>query len=54
MKQWEVLKFTNTAGGYRDEDVFNIRNRGIILEFIEFIREKITQKISDIELKLME
>lgn len=41
------------ANAYRDEDVFIIGNREIILEFIHFIRGKITEKVRDIEAQLI-
>lgn len=41
------------ANAYRDEDVFVIGNREIILDFIHFIRGKITEKVREIEAQLM-
>lgn len=39
--------------GYRDEDVFTIGNREIIIEFIHFTRGKVTEKIREIEQQLI-
>lgn len=46
------LKF-GEGNSYRDDDVFSISNRFIILEFIHFIRGKITEKIREIEAQLI-
>lgn len=46
------LKF-GEGNSYRDDDVFSISNRFIILEFIHFIRGKITEKIREIETQLI-
>lgn len=47
------LKFLSSVSSYRDEDVFAIGNRELILEFIRFIRIKVVDKIRDIEQKLI-
>jgi hypothetical protein len=39
--------------GYKDDDIFTIGNRNIILEFIRFIRGKVTEKIREIEQQLI-
>lgn len=39
--------------GYKDDDVFTIGNREIILEFIRFTRRKVTAKIREIEQQLI-
>lgn len=39
--------------GYKDDDIFTIGNRNIILEFIRFTRGKVTEKIREIEQQLI-
>lgn len=46
------LKFCQ-GNSYRDDDVFSISNRLIIMDFIHFIRGKITEKIQEIEAQLI-
>lgn len=46
------LKFCN-GNSYRDDDAFSINNRLIIVEFIHFIRGKITEKVQEIEALLI-
>lgn len=46
------LKFCS-GNSYRDDDAFSINNRLIIVEFIHFIRRKITEKIQEIEAQLI-
>lgn len=46
------LKFCQ-GNSYRDDDTFSISNRLIIVEFIHFIRDKITEKIQEIEAQLI-
>lgn len=46
------LKFCQ-GNSYRDDDTFSISNRLIIVEFIHFIRGKITEKIQEIEAQLI-
>lgn len=46
------LKFCN-GNSYRDDDAFSINNRLIIVEFIHFIRGKITEKVQEIEAQLI-
>lgn len=46
------LKFGEYQG-YRDEDIFSIGNRSIIIEFIRFTHGKVTEKIREIEQQLI-
>ncbi len=46
------LKFCQ-GNSYRDDDTFSISNRLIIVEFIHFIRGKITEKVQEIEAQLI-
>lgn len=46
------LKFVEYHG-YKDDDIFTIGNRNIILEFIRFTRGKVTEKIREIEQQLI-
>jgi len=46
------LKFCSYQG-YRDDDVFTIGNREIIVEFVHFIRDKISNKVQELESKLI-
>lgn len=46
------LKFCQ-GSSYRDDDAFSISNRLIIVEFIHFIRGKITDKVREIEAQLI-
>lgn len=46
------LKFCHSQN-YRDEDVFTIGNREIIADFVNFIRQKVLDKIRSIEMQLI-
>ena len=43
----------SSATRYNSEDIFKISNRFVLLQFVDFITEKINQKISEIELDLI-
>ncbi|MDR1553360.1 MAG: hypothetical protein LBS69_07860 [Prevotellaceae bacterium] len=38
---------------YRDEDIFSISNVGLIVKFIDFLRQEIKTKINEIETELI-
>lgn len=46
------LRFCATSN-YREEDVFTIGNREIIIDFVRYIREKIIAKVREIESQLI-
>ena len=46
------VKFVD-MGNYRDNEVFSIGNKEIILDFITFIRERINKRIAKIEQELI-
>lgn len=46
------LRFCNAAN-YREDDVFTISNREIIIDFVRYIREKVIAKVREIESQLM-
>jgi len=46
------LKFSSCER-YNEDDVFSIGNREVIIDFVHFIRGKITDKIRDLEAKLI-
>lgn len=46
------LKFASCER-YNEEDIFSIGNRELIIDFVHFIRGKITGKIRDLEAKLI-
>lgn len=48
-----VYRLTFKAGSYNSDDIFKISNRFVLLQFVDFITEKIHQKISEIELDLI-
>ena len=48
-----VYRLTFKAGSYNSDEIFKISNRFILLQFVDFITEKINQKISEIELDLI-
>ena len=48
-----VYRLTFKAGSYNSDDIFKISNRFVLLQFVDFITEKIHQKISEIELELI-
>ena len=48
------LIFANSgAPSYREESIFKISNRELLLNFVEFIRDKINKKIAEIEAELV-
>ena len=48
------LIFANAgAPSYREESIFKISNRELLLHFVEFIRDKINKKIAEIEAELV-
>ena len=48
------LIFANSgAPSYREESIFKISNRELLLNFVEFIRDKINRKIAEIEAELV-
>jgi len=48
-----VYRLTFKSGNYNSDDIFKISNRFVLLQFVDFITEKINQKISEIELDLI-
>ena len=48
-----VYRLTFKTGSYNSDDIFKISNRFVLLQFVDFITEKIHQKISEIELDLI-
>lgn len=46
------LRFCNSSN-YREDDVFSISNRDIIIDFVRHIRDKIIAKVREIESQLM-
>ena len=48
------LIFANSgAPSYREESIFKISNRQLLLHFVDFIRDKINKKIAEIEAELV-
>ena len=48
------LIFANSgAPSYREESIFKISNRELLLYFVDFIRDKINKKIAEIEAELV-
>ena len=48
------LIFANSgAPSYREESIFKISNRKLLLHFVDFIRDKINKKIAEIEAELV-
>ena len=48
------LIFANSgAPSYREESIFKISNRELLLHFVDFIRDKINKKIAEIEAELV-
>ena len=48
------LIFANSgAQSYREENIFKISNRELLLHFVDFIRDKINKKIAEIEAELV-
>ena len=48
------LIFANSgAPSYREENIFKISNRELLLHFVDFIRDKINKKIAEIEAELV-
>ena len=48
------LFFANSgAPSYREEIIFKISNRELLLHFVDFIRDKINKKIAEIEAELV-
>lgn len=48
-----VYRLTFKSGSYNSDEIFKISNRFILLQFVDFITEKINQKIAEIELDLI-
>ena len=48
-----VYRLTFKAGSYNSDEIFKISNQFVLLQFVDFITEKINQKISEIELDLI-
>ncbi len=49
----EQYKMKFVEAGYRENEVFSLGNRDIIMEFIQFIRVRIHRKIEEIETQLI-
>lgn len=47
------VKFFAVENGYRENDIFSVSNVSVLLDLIEFMRERIKIKVADIEQQLL-
>lgn len=47
------VKFCSVENGYRDNDLFSVSNVSVLLDLIDFMRERINIKVSEIEQQLL-
>ena len=47
------VKFCSVENGYRENDLFSVSNVAVLLDLIEFMRERINIKVSEIEQLLL-
>lgn len=47
------VKFFAVENGYRESDIFSVSNVSVLLDLIEFMRERIKIKVADIEQQLL-
>ena len=50
---YRLIFALSSAPSYREENIFKISNRELLLHFVEFIRDKINRKIAEIEAELV-
>ena len=50
---YRLIFANSSAPSYREENIFKISNRELLLHFVEFIRDKINKKIAEIEAELV-
>lgn len=53
VSNYRLIFASSGAPLYREENIFKISNRELLLNFVEFIREKINKKIAEIEAELV-
>ena len=50
---YRLIFANSSAPSYREETIFKISNRELLLHFVDFIRDKINKKIAEIEAELV-
>lgn len=50
---YRLIFANSSAPSYREENIFKISNRELLLYFVDFIRDKINKKIAEIEAELV-
>ena len=50
---YRLIFANSSAPSYREENIFKISNRELLLHFVDFIRDKINKKIAEIEAELV-
>ena len=53
VSNYRLIFASSGAPSYREESIFKISNRELLLNFVEFIRDKINKKIAEIEAELV-
>ena len=53
VSNYRLIFASSGAPSFREENIFKISNRELLLNFVQFIREKINKKIAEIEAELV-
>lgn len=53
VSNYRLIFASSGAPSFREENIFKISNRELLLNFVEFIRDKINRKIAEIEAELV-
>lgn len=53
VSNYRLIFASSGAPSYREENIFKISNRELLLHFVDFIRDKINKKIAEIEAELV-
>lgn len=53
VSNYRLIFASSGAPSYREENIFKISNRELLLNFVDFIRDKINKKIAEIEAELI-
>lgn len=53
VSNYRLIFASSGAPSYREESIFKISNRELLLNFVDFIRDKINKKIAEIEAELV-
>lgn len=53
VSNYRLIFASSGAPSFREENIFKISNRELLLHFVDFIRDKINKKIAEIEAELV-